>query len=61
MKDFSLNKKNLLIAKSEKGICRVVNFSPRHDLTLAEMEESEIEKVIETWQNEFENLAQIPK
>ncbi len=59
--DFRLNKKNLLISKSEKGICRVVNFSPRHDLTLAEMEESEIEKVIETWQNEFENLSSNPK
>lgn len=52
--------KNLLIAKSEKGICRVVNFSPRHDLTLAEMEENDIEKVIETWRNEFETLGNNP-
>ena len=51
--------KNLLIAKSEKGICRVVNFSPRHDLTLAEMKENDIEKVIEVWQSEYENLGSI--
>ena len=51
------NQKNLLIAKNEKGICRVVNFSPRHDLTLAEMGEVEIENVITTWQNEFRNLS----
>ncbi len=58
--DFKFNKKDLLIAQSEKGICRVVNFSPRHDLTLAEMEESDIEKVIKTWQIEFETLGSNP-
>ena len=42
---YSFNKKDLLIARSEKGICRVINFSPRHDLTLAEMEEVDIEEV----------------
>ena len=47
----------LLIAKSERGICRVVNFSPRHDLTLAEMDQPAIEKVVTTWQNEFAHLA----
>ncbi len=60
LQNFSFNKKNLLIAKSEKGICRVVNFSPRHDLTLAEMEESDIQKVIETWCREFQNLSSLP-
>src|SRR3990172_2271343 len=34
------NHNGLLVAKSEKGICRVVNFSPRHDVALAEMKES---------------------
>lgn len=52
-----MNQKNLLIAENEKGICRVVNFSPRHDLTLAEMSEVEIENVITTWQEEFRNLS----
>jgi UDPglucose--hexose-1-phosphate uridylyltransferase len=55
-----IDKSNLLVAESEKGICRVVNFSPRHDLTLAEMEEADIEKVIETWQNEFKTLGSNP-
>ena len=57
---FTQNKKDLLIAKSEKGICRVVNFSPKHNLTLAEMNENEIEKVIDTWQNEFKVLGSNP-
>lgn len=52
--------KNLLVAKSENGICRVVNFSPRHDLTLAEMSIREIENVIQTWQKEFDELSKYP-
>jgi UDPglucose--hexose-1-phosphate uridylyltransferase len=56
-----MNRENLLIAKSEYGICRVVNFSPRHDLTLAEMKRKEIETVIETWQTEFAQLGLDPK
>lgn len=54
-------KNDLLIKKSENGICRVVNFSPRHDLTLAEMNEDEIHKVIIAWQNEFKSLGFNPK
>jgi UDPglucose--hexose-1-phosphate uridylyltransferase len=54
------NKNDLFVAESEKGICRVVNFSPRHDLTLAEMDENDIENVISTWQNEFKNLGSNP-
>src|SRR6056297_79220 len=33
-------------AESEKGICKVLCFSPRHDLTIPVMEREEIEKVI---------------
>jgi UDPglucose--hexose-1-phosphate uridylyltransferase len=55
--DFKLNKSDLLIAESETGLCRVVNFSPRHDLTLAEMNESDIEKVIITLRDEFKMLG----
>ena len=55
-----VNRNNLLIAKSEKGICRVVNFSPRHDLTLAEMTVDEIEPVVEIWQSEFKQLSSNP-
>ena len=48
---------NLLQAKSQKGTCRVICFSPRHDLTLPLMEDSAIEKVIILWQEEFINLS----
>jgi UDPglucose--hexose-1-phosphate uridylyltransferase len=39
----------LLQTESIQGSCRVVCFSPRHDLTLPEMELSAIRRVIETW------------
>lgn len=58
--NYKFNTKNLLIAENEKGICRVVNFSPKHNLTLAEMDETEIEKIIYTWQKEFKELAADP-
>lgn len=55
------NANDLLVTKNEIGICRVVNFSPRHDLTLAEMKEVEIQSVIETWKSEFKTLSEHPK
>jgi len=59
--DTNLNtyKNGLLEAKGERGICKVVCFSPNHALTLAKMTVSDIEKVIETWQNEFQALSKI--
>lgn len=54
----SQNIEDLLIAKSERGICKVISFSPRHDLTLPEMELEAIEKVVDLWQTEFTALAQ---
>ena len=39
----------LFRAQGERGICRVICFSPRHDLTLAHMETDAIVSVVETW------------
>ena len=33
-----LDRKGLLVAAGESGICRVICFTPRHDLALARME-----------------------
>jgi UDPglucose--hexose-1-phosphate uridylyltransferase len=54
-----LNEKGLIKAEGEKGICRVVCFSPRHDLTLAEMEVREISNVIDVWRNEYVSLGSL--
>lgn len=55
-----MNEENLLIAKSENGICKVICFSPKHNLTLPEMQVEDIEQVIDLWQQEFAALASNP-
>ncbi len=50
----------LLIAESEPGICRVVCFSPRHNLTMANMETADLRKVVDTWVEQFRDLAGRP-
>ena len=49
----------LLVARSERGICRVVCFSPRHDLTVARMTVPAIRAVVDTWCAEHAELAAI--
>ena len=51
---------DLLLAESERGRCRVVCFSPRHDLTLARMAVADIARVVETWTSEFTSLSSQP-
>ena len=50
------NEDDLLIAEAERGICKVIAFSPRHDLTLPEMEVEAIKAVVDVWQHEFHVL-----
>src|SRR5262245_34694414 len=52
--------KGLLVAEGQSGICRVLCFSPRHDLTLSTMDVSDIESVVETWVNQSIELASLP-
>jgi UDPglucose--hexose-1-phosphate uridylyltransferase len=47
----------LFAAAPESGICRVICFSPRHDLTLPELTIPQIEEVIVTWTKQTEDLA----
>jgi UDPglucose--hexose-1-phosphate uridylyltransferase len=56
---FDLNDGDLLVARSEKGICRVICFSPRHDLTIPRMSLSEICEVIRVWTEESKRLGTI--
>jgi len=51
------NENDLFVAKSERGICRVVCFSPRHDLTLAQMKTEEIRRVVDVWAAQYEELG----
>jgi UDPglucose--hexose-1-phosphate uridylyltransferase len=48
----------LLTAVPERGICRVVCFSPRHDLSLPELDHVAVKDVIATWVEQSRQLAQ---
>jgi len=47
----------LIRAAQERGVCRVVCFSPRHDQTLPRMETSATVKVIALWAEQYEDLG----
>jgi UDPglucose--hexose-1-phosphate uridylyltransferase len=47
----------LLRAETERGVCRVICFDPRHDLTLATMELNGIERVVDGWAQQAEELS----
>lgn len=42
----------------ERGTCRVICFSPRHDLTLPEMELEDIRRVVDLWADQMTDLGQ---
>jgi UDPglucose--hexose-1-phosphate uridylyltransferase len=47
----------LFRAQPERGICRVICFSPRHDLTIPQMDTAAIRKVVDAWCREYEELG----
>jgi UDPglucose--hexose-1-phosphate uridylyltransferase len=57
----TIEEKGLLIARSESGRCRVICFSPRHDLTMARMSVPELRHVVDAWVREFSALASDPE
>jgi UDPglucose--hexose-1-phosphate uridylyltransferase len=56
-----LNESGLLVARAEEGICRVVCFSERHDLTLALMSKDEIQRVASVWMEQYRELGKHPR
>jgi UDPglucose--hexose-1-phosphate uridylyltransferase len=54
------SERGLLLAESEAGMCKVVCFSPRHDLTLARMTVPEIANVVETWAEQCAEIGSLP-
>jgi UDPglucose--hexose-1-phosphate uridylyltransferase len=58
--DGTIDKQGLMRAESARGTCRVVCFSPRHDLTMAEMDVADLAKVVEVWVEQYEDLGAQP-
>ena len=47
----------LLLAEGESGTCRVICFSPRHDLSLGDMPLESVRGVIDTWADQTTELG----
>lgn len=50
----------LLTAEPETGLCRVICYSPRHDLSLCRMDADAVASVIATWGREYRELGVRP-
>ena len=57
----SLDVEGLLQARAEPGVCRVVCFSPRHDLTLAGMDPAALRRLVDLWSAQYAELGGRPE
>jgi UDPglucose--hexose-1-phosphate uridylyltransferase len=57
---FGQNESGLLVAAGERGVCRVLCFSPRHDLTIARMDQAAIRTVVDLWAEQYSELGNEP-
>ena len=48
---------SLLIAQGEPGICRVLCFSPKHNLTMANMATADLRMVVDAWAAQYAELG----
>lgn len=55
-----VDESGLIVARGERGICRVLCFSPRHDLTISRMSQKEIRPVVDAWTEQYRSLASVP-
>jgi UDPglucose--hexose-1-phosphate uridylyltransferase len=53
------NDAGLLVTRTETGICRVVCFSPRHDLTIPLMSSAAVRQVVDAWCEQFQGLEKL--
>ncbi len=53
----SSTKSDFFKIKNIEGTSRVICFSPRHDRTMAEMEVSNIRKVVDVWDEQIKDLS----
>lgn len=54
------NEQDLLVARSERGLCRVICFHPRHDLTIPELSQREVRDIVDVWVAQYQELGALP-
>lgn len=52
---------DLIVARAERGRCRVLCFTPRHDLSIARMTVPAIRAVVDAWAQETARLGSEPQ
>jgi len=52
---------DLLLASAEQGLCRVICFSPKHNLTLAQMSPDQILPVVNVWAEQTAEIGARPE
>jgi UDPglucose--hexose-1-phosphate uridylyltransferase len=55
----TLNTESLIVAESERGMSKVICYSPRHDLYVTRMSTTEIGSVVDLWIDEYRNLGSL--
>jgi UDPglucose--hexose-1-phosphate uridylyltransferase len=50
----------LLVAQAETGRCRVICFSPRHDLSLPTLPLEQVRAVVDLWAEQYAELGAMP-
>lgn len=48
----------LLLAETERGTCKVICFSPRHDLSLSRMDTAQVRTVVDLWATQTSELSE---
>lgn len=47
----------LLLAEGERGTCRVVCYSPRHDLMMSRMNPADVRRIVDLWSDQTTELG----
>jgi UDPglucose--hexose-1-phosphate uridylyltransferase len=55
-----VNDHDVMVAEPDRGICRVICFSPRHDLAIPSMDPEALTAVVETWRDQSRSLSELP-
>ena len=55
--DAGVKADGLLVAQPESGICRVICYSPRHDLALSTMDFGSVRRVVDCWCEQTRELG----
>ncbi len=51
------NHDGLLLAETQAGTCRVICYSPRHDVDLADLPATDVRTVVDLWSDQYAELA----